>query len=216
MKKSVSLIVALFCAIGLYAGDMHEGKVVEVVNGGGYTYLQIEDAQKKYWIAVTGLTIEKGVEVRFMEEMRTKNFESKSLNRKFDELMFASNLQHRSGVPEKGNLDLVSEHVEKSPYQQAGMMSIKEAFEKREALNGKSITVRAKVVKASPNIMARNWIHLQDGTGEGSSVGRIVFTSKDLPKVGDIVTATGVVAFDKDFGSGYFYTIIVENTTFVQ
>ena len=36
----------------------------------------------------------------------------------------------------------------------------------------------------------------------------------ELPKVGDIVTAKGVVNVDKDFGSGYSYKIIIENATF--
>jgi threonine 3-dehydrogenase len=81
-------------------------------------------------------------------------------------------------------------------------------------LKDKTIAVRGKVVKASPNILGRNWVHIQDGTGEGTEVGRIVFTSSELPKVGDIVTAKGVVNVDKDFGSGYSYKIIIENATF--
>jgi len=78
------------------------------------------------------------------------------------------------------------------------------------------VAIRGKVVKVSPNILERNWVHIQDGTGEGSEVGRIVFTSKELPKVGDIVTAKGLVSVDKNFGSGYVYTIIVENASFIQ
>ena len=43
----------------------------------------------------------------------------------------------------------------------------------------------------------------------------IVFTSTGaLPKVGDIVSATGTVAIDKDFGYGYFYPVIVEKSSF--
>lgn len=216
MKKITSCAAALLCALNLHAGDIFEGVVADVLQGGGYTYLQIEDAQKKYWIAVEGVQIEKGTEVRFQEEMRAKDFQSKALNRKFDEVVFASNLQYRTKAPEVGHLAFITEHVEKSPYRQAGTLSIKEAWEKRAELNGKTITVRAKVVKASENILGRNWIHLQDGTGEGNEVGRIVFTSKELPKIGDIVSAKGVVAVDKDFGSGYIYKIIVEDVTFAK
>ncbi len=216
MRKILAFLATLLCSLSLHAGDIYEGVVVDSLQGGGYSYLQIEDAKKKYWIAVESVNLEKGTEVRFTEELRAKDFESKALNRKFDELIFASNLQYRTKVSEKGNLAFITEQVEKSPYQQAGTMSIKEALEKRTSLNGKTITVRAKVVKASQNIMGRNWIHLQDGTGLDKEVGRIVFTSKELPKVGDIVTATGVVSIDKNFGSGYIYAIIVENTTFAH
>ncbi len=216
MKKITTLLASLACSISLYAGDLHEGVIKDVIHGGGYTYLEIEDAKKSYWIAVEGVDIPKGLEVRFQEEMRAKDFHSKSLNRTFDELMFASNLQHRTNVSEKGNLELITAVVERSPYQKEGTMSVKEVLQKRPTLSGKSVSVSGKVVKASQNIMGRNWVHIQDGTGEGGEVGRIVFTSKELPKVGDIVTASGIVAIDKDFGSGYIYKIIVENATFRQ
>ncbi len=216
MKKISVLLASLLCGASLFAGDIYEGVVVDVLQGGGYTYLHIDDTKKKYWVAVEGAPIQKGMEVRFQEELRAKNFESKALNRTFDEIMFASNLQHRSNVPEKGNLELITQVVKESPYKQKDTLSIQEALQKRESLKEKTIMIRGKVVKASPNILERNWIHIQDGTGEGNEVGRIVFTSKELPKVGDIVTASGVVAVDKDFGSGYKYKIIVENATFKQ
>jgi len=216
MNKMKLFALSLALVANLHAGDVFEGKVVDVIHGGGYTYLQIDDTKKQYWVAVEGTKVEKGTEVRFTEELRAKNFESKALNRKFDEVVFASNLQYRTNVPEKGNLELINEQVKESPYKQKDTMSVKEAWEKRASLKDKTIAIRGKVVKASPNIIGRNWIHIQDGTGEGSEVGRIVFTSKELPKVGDIVTAKGVVSVDKDFGSGYFYKIIVENATFVQ
>jgi hypothetical protein len=214
MKRIKLLALSLALIGNLHAGDVFEGTVVDTLNGGGYTYMQIDDTKKKYWVAVEGTKVEKGTEVRFTEELRAKNFESKSLNRTFDEIVFASNLQYRTNVPEKGNLALMNEQVKESPYKQKDTMSVKEAWEKRASLKDKTIAIRGKVVKASPNILGQNWIHIQDGTGEGSEVGRIVFTSKELPKVGDIVTASGVVSVDKDFGSGYFYKIIVQNATF--
>ncbi len=43
--------------------------------------------------------------------------------------------------------------------------TVGEIFQQAEKLNGKKISVRGKVVKFTPMIMDRNWIHLQDGTG---------------------------------------------------
>ncbi|MFB1009746.1 MAG: hypothetical protein QMB85_11745 [Sulfurospirillum sp.] len=214
MNKMKLVALSLALIGNLNAGDVFEGTVVDTLQGGGYTYLQIDDTKKKYWVAVEGTKVEKGTEVRFTEELRAKDFESKALNRKFDEIVFASNLQYRTNVPEKGNLSLITEQVKESPYKQKDTMSIKEAWENRVSLKDKTIAIRGKVVKASPNILGRNWVHIQDGTGEGTEVGRIVFTSSELPKVGDIVTAKGVVNVDKDFGSGYSYKIIIENATF--
>jgi len=213
------IVATSLCASVLFAakGDVYTGVVVEVLHGGGYTYLHIEDSFKKtYWAALEGVNIDKGTEVRFTEEMRAQKFQSKSLERTFDDLIFASNLQTRTALPEAGNLALITEMVKESPYQQKDTLSVKEVFEKRASLKDKSVVVRGKVVKVSENILERNWVHIQDGTGEGSEVGRIVFTSKELPKVGDIVTARGVVSVDKNFGSGYVYPIIVENASFIK
>jgi len=214
--KRFKLMSAILVLVGtLYAGDIYEGVVVDTLEGGGYTYLQIEDAKKKYWIAVEGVKIDKGMEVRFTEELRAKNFESKSLNRTFDEIVFASNLQYRTKAQESANLALITEFVTASPYQQKDTISVAEALKDRASLNGKIVKIRGKVVKASANIIERNWIHIQDGTGENNEVGRIVFTSKDdTATIGDIVTAEGVVSVDKNFGSGYVYKIIVENARF--
>ena len=214
--KKIKLFALIFALMSsLNAGDVFEGVVVDTLDGGGYTYLQIEDAKKKYWIAVEGLKIDKGTEVRFTEELRAKNFESKSLNRVFDEIVFASNLQYRTSVPESANIALVTELVKVSPYQQKDTISVAQAWKERVKLNGKNISIRGKVVKVSKNIMEKNWIHIQDGTGEGAEVGRIVFTSKDdTISLGDVVTAQGVVSADKNFGSGYVYKIIVENASF--
>lgn len=215
MKKFKFFAVCLALLGTLYAGDVYEGVVVDTLNGGGYTYLQIQDAKKTYWIAVEGVKIDKGTEVRFTEELRSKNFESKSLNRTFDEIVFASNLQYRTKALAENNLAIITELVAESPYKQNDTITVAQAFSDRVNLNGKNIKIRGKVVKVSANIMAKSWIHIQDGTGIEGEVGRIVFTSADdTAKVGDIVTAQGTVSTDKNFGSGYIYKIIVENANF--
>lgn len=212
MKLVKMLLATLFICGSLFAKNAYEGIVTEVINGGGYTYLQIEEQNKKrFWIAVTGQPVKEGTQVRFKEEMVIKDFQSKALNRKFDEIMFASDLQYRTDK----KLDLIDQYVEKSPYQEEDSITIADLIKNRKAYEGKKIQVRAKVVKTSPNIIKRNWIHLQDGTGVDKKIGRVVFTSpKYMPNVGEIVTASGVVAVDKDFGSGYVYKVIVEDSTF--
>jgi hypothetical protein len=37
-----------------------------------------------------------------------------------------------------------------------------------------------------------------------------VVTSDSIPKVGDVVTASGILYNDKDFGGGYKYKVIIE------
>jgi hypothetical protein len=64
--------------------------------------------------------------------------------------------------------------------------------------------------------MKRDWVHLGDGSGnEKKLTDDLVFTAPSTTlKAGDKVKATGKVIVDKDFGYGYFYKVIIENTTF--
>ncbi len=92
-----------------------------------------------------------------------------------------------------------------------------DVFAQGAELNGQTIRVRGQVVKFSPAIMNRNFIHLQDGSGnpdEGSH--NLVVTSNETVELGDIVTVEGVLAADKDFGAGYVYRVILEESRVVE
>jgi hypothetical protein len=100
--------------------------------------------------------------------------------------------------------------VEKSTA--ANGYTVAELFAKGASLNKQKVTVRGQVVKVNPNIMGRNWIHIQDGTGDpAKNTYDLVVTSADIAKVGEIVSIEGTLAADKDFGFGYKYDVIVEN-----
>jgi len=71
-------------------------------------------------------------------------------------------------------------------------------------------------VKFNANILDRNWVHIQDGTGtvkDGTS--DLTITTAAGVKLGDVITATGTVALNKDFGAGYAYGVIIEGATVV-
>lgn len=90
--------------------------------------------------------------------------------------------------------------------------TVGELFAKATELNGKKVTVKGKVMKVSSRIMGRNWLHIQDGTGvPGDKTHDLVVTTNSEPQDDwDIVTVSGVLAADKDFGAGYVYSIIIE------
>lgn len=95
------------------------------------------------------------------------------------------------------------------------IVKVSDVFKDRAALDKKQVSVKGKVVKVSTEIMNRNWVHIQDGSGSAAKKDNdlTVTTTKDVPAVGKVVTVTGTVAKDKDFGAGYFYPVIVENAT---
>ena len=94
----------------------------------------------------------------------------------------------------------------------SGGKSVAEIWAERKALAGKSVTVRGKVVKFNGGILDRNWVHLQDGSGKADDkTNDVTVTTDAIVKVGDVVTVTGTVVVDKDFGSGYAYPVLIEN-----
>ena len=90
--------------------------------------------------------------------------------------------------------------------------SVEEIFTKAEELNGKTVVVKGKIMKVSPRIMGRNWIHIQDGTGDPSANTHDLVITTDLEPDADwdIITMEGVLTANKDFGSGYSYKVIIE------
>jgi hypothetical protein len=114
-----------------------------------------------------------------------------------------------AGGPASGTkLVLDDQHVS-GVAKASGGYRVGEIFDKGSELNGKVVKVRGRVVKFTPNIMGTNWLHIQDGTGEGATVDLTV-TSSTVVAVGDVVVAEGTLAINKDFGAGYKYAAIVE------
>jgi membrane protein implicated in regulation of membrane protease activity len=66
------------------------GTVVETMDAAGYTYLRIKTASGETWAAVNQAAIKKGDEVKVVRGMTMEAFESKTLNRKFDSIVFGS------------------------------------------------------------------------------------------------------------------------------
>ena len=92
--------------------------------------------------------------------------------------------------------------------------TVAEIISKRIELKDKTVLVRGKVVKYTPEVLGRNWIHLRDGSGSAAdNTHDVLVTTKDQARIGDVVVAKGIVHTDKDFGSGYSYKVLVEEAT---
>ncbi|HEX5855722.1 MAG TPA: OB-fold nucleic acid binding domain-containing protein, partial [Thermoanaerobaculia bacterium] len=94
----------------------------------------------------------------------------------------------------------------------ANAKTVSELWAQRAALKGKEVSVKAKVVKITAGVMGRNWLHVRDGSGSKATKDNDLTVTTDAnAKVGDVVTLSGTVSVDKDFGAGYTYPVIVEN-----
>lgn len=65
-----------------------KGTVVETMNSGGYTYLQIENGGQKLWAAVPQTEVKVGQKVELSPGMTMQQFTSKTLGRTFDSIYF--------------------------------------------------------------------------------------------------------------------------------
>ena len=233
-----------------------QGTVVETMNAAGYTYLQVESAAGKTWVAIPESTVTKGQQVTCLPGMVMENFQSKTLGRTFPTIVFSPGLQpapaqaaagkeqgtggdkaaggfsaalqaeqtNQAAAGAAGGAELKGEssgslgaivpsadvNVHKATG--ANSRSVGECFDQAKDLNGTTVRVRGKVMKVSRQIMGKNWLHLQDGTGNPMQNRHdLVVTTLDEPKEGEVVTIEGVLAANRDFGAGYKYEVIVED-----
>lgn len=201
------------------------GTVREIINSGGYTYLRLESpGGVNIWTAVPEMKIKKGQKVTLQPGMEMTDFESKTLNRKFDRIVFSAGLStgkkkgaassEVKGPGSKGSVTTPAEKIKVEKAAGENAYAVGEIYKNASGLADKEVIVRGKVVKVSQGILGRNWIHIQDGSGDPSRGSHnLVVTTKDLPKMGDIVTASGVLRKEKDFGAGYQYYVILEDAS---
>ncbi|WP_394129003.1 NrfJ [Shewanella maritima] len=94
--KFIKLIAAATLALGVTSawaqGVIHQGEVLETMNGGGYTYVQIKNEKDTFWAAGPQTEVAKGDIVQVSEQMWMSNFKSSSLNKTFEKLMFAGHI----------------------------------------------------------------------------------------------------------------------------
>ena len=80
------------------AGDQAlTGKVVQTMDSGGYTYVQIENKGVKTWVACSKTKVVKGQDITFAPGMEMRNFESKTLKRTFDKIIFSDGVIEEKG-----------------------------------------------------------------------------------------------------------------------
>ena len=92
------------------------------------------------------------------------------------------------------------------------LKTIASIYQDKSALSGKTVSAQGKVVSVNNDIMRRNFLHIQDGTGDATS-NDLVVTSQQTANVGDQVTISGVVILNRDFGSGYSYPLLIEDAS---
>ncbi len=203
------------------------GEVLETMNAGGYTYVKLRTATGETWAAIPQMQVKTGDKLALNGQMTLQNFESKTLKRTFPSIVFATPAGAGPATPAaeaglKPN-DAMAQHAAfaQGPATEADVKvpkaegpdakTVEEVWSGKASLKDKSVTVRGKVVKFTPETLGVNWIHLRDGSGSADKkTNDLTVTTKEKVAIGDIITATGTLRTDKDFGAGYTYPVIVE------
>jgi hypothetical protein len=91
----------------------------------------------------------------------------------------------------------------------ADCITIGKLLADKESYSGKVIKVKGQVTKYNPEIMGKNWVHIQDGT-EFQDGFDLTITTDARVTPGEIVTFQGRIVLNKDFGYGYTYKVLME------
>jgi len=214
------------------------GTVAETMDSGGYTYVRVETpAGESVWAAGPVTPVQMGEKLAFAATMPMDGFKSTTLDRTFEKIYFTGAFEsavpheHAEGEAGHGGMQApageapsMAGHTKPKPAQgeveagsielPEGGMAIASVWRDKASLAGKKVTLRGKVVKFNGGILGKNWLHLQDGSGDaGAGTHDITVTSEGAAKEGEVVTVTGTVVLDKDFGSGYRYALMVEDAS---
>jgi hypothetical protein len=94
--------------------------------------------------------------------------------------------------------------------------TVAELIAQRTELAGKTVRIHATVVKSTPGVLGRTYLHVRDGSGDAAAgTHDVTVTTDATPAVGDTVLVEGVVAIDRDIGAGYRFPTIVEDAKIV-
>jgi len=208
-----------------FSDELHTVSVNEVLQATRYVYLNVSEGNSKFWIATRKQEIKKGETYFYRGGLLKTNFESKEYNKVFDTIYLISNLVSQDHSKHTDNLNTsvqksaptaqkedIPTHTDKI-VEHKGTIKIAELVKDPKKYEGHTIQLSGKCVKVNPNIMKRNWIHLQDGSKDDFD---LVITSNTFVPEGSAITIRATVVLNKDFGAGYKYDLILENGTLVQ
>ena len=218
-------------------GDRYSqtGTVLETIDVETYTYVRLNVEGSEVWLASNPVRVSEGDVVGFADAMLMKDFHSEVLDRTFADILFVGNVEliesATAGVPagQVATPQAVNPHenlktqvnTSSAPATQApadvqpleGGATIAAIFVEYEQMEGQEVSLRAKVIKFSSNILGKNWITLQDGTGTAPD-NALVVTSSEIVALGDEVIVKGLIKSNVDLGAGYNYKVLLEEASF--
>ena len=229
-------------AQAIVPGGTITGTVRERIPVGPYVYVRLEtNGGDDLWTAVNEAPLEVGDAITVHNVMLMEQFQSQTLKRTFARIYFGA-LRPGAGQQPDGALldhgpsagsamagsdmaasDMTSpgtptaDDAKVGPVEKAtgpNAFAIAELWAQKALLANKAVSIRGVVVKFTPSVMGKNWIHLQDGSGNAArGTIDLTATTAQTAALGDTVVVTGTVRINQDLGAGYRYALLLDGAT---
>jgi hypothetical protein len=203
------------------------GEVLEQIDVAKYSYLRVgARGSAGTWTAVPATSSKLGQRVRVTSARMMTQFSSATLKRTFDVVYFGM-------LEGEGTTPSAASQPSSGPHAGAGAAAEQvrvEAVQRAEGPLGRTIAelysgkpshqkvrVRAVVVKQTPGVFGKTFLHVRDGSGRAEDGSNdLAVTTDAQPAVGTQVLFEGTFELDKDFGSGYRYPALLSDAAIVQ
>ncbi len=222
----IGTLLLFATAISANEQSLKTGAVAETMAVGSYVYARVED--NNLWLAAPFVPVAVGDTIKFAGGAMMKDFYSPVLERTFEDILFVPKLEviQQVNVEDHANtmahepIGITSSEVATVPKAGeieplSGGKTIASIYSEQSQLQNQKVAIRARVMKVSLNILGKNWITLQDGSGVAPD-DQLIATSSEVVSIGELVTVEAVVRNNVDLGSGYNYRLLLENASFTQ
>ena len=224
-------------AQAIVPGGTITGTVRERIPVGPYVYVRLEtNGGDDVWTAVNEAPMKVGDAITVHNVMLMEQFQSQTLKRTFARIYFGA-LRPGAGQQADGALldhgpsaasDMAAsamtspgtptaDDAKVGPVEKAtgpNAFAIAELWAQKAQLANKAVSIRGVVVKFTPSVMGKNWIHLQDGSGNAArGTIDLTATTAQTAALGDTVVVTGTVRINQDLGAGYRYALLLDGAT---
>lgn len=215
--------------------DVHKVIVKEVLQTSAYTYLLVVENSAENWLALPKMQASPGETYYYRNGFKMTDFESKELGRRFPVVYFLESISTTPDIPVKASavnphaatvsvadsaapsnytakVVVEKEEIKIQPAEQG--ITIAELLAHKDKYAGKTVRIKGKVTKFNSKIMSKNWIHIQDGT-EYSGKFDLTATTDIEVAIGETIILEGKVTLNKDFGYGYMYDVLLEDSKLI-
>ncbi len=197
--------------------NSHKVVVEEVVQTSQYTYLRVKENDTELWLAANSIQAKVGETYYYEGGFKMEKFESKELKKTFDAVILVDNLSTKP-IEEVEKNAMAESHGSKTAVEKKDIkvehikdgVTVADIYSKKDTYGDKTVKIKGEVVKFLPEIMGKNWIHLQDGTDANGNFD-LTITTTATAKVGDVIVVEGKIVLKKDFGYGYSYEVLMED-----